>query len=246
MTSGTRLEDRHIAELHELARELEVPRYRLLGRGELVDAIRERGGDDPDAARRQSGSSEKEKASADRSRSSRRRGGRGRGRSRQKEAAKPSPPDGDDEDDAEGDEDEVTEDVTGVLDVMPRRFGFLRLSGLEAAEGDVYVSASQIRRCELLSGDEVAGPARAARRGERHPALVHVDKVNGSDPAESKRTEFDDLTAVPATRRIGLGSPSTGSSEGDALVRAVDLLAPLAFGQRVLVSAAPGSGRTSL
>ncbi len=45
---------------------------------------------------------------------------------------------------------------------MPQGYGFLRLGGLGAAEGDVYVSASQIRRCELRPGDEVSGPARPA------------------------------------------------------------------------------------
>src|SRR3954454_18416361 len=69
-------------------------------------------------------------------------------------------------------EDAETEAVAGVLEVTPQRYGFLRLGGLEAQTDDVYVSASQIRRCELRSGDEVAGPARAPRRGERHRALV--------------------------------------------------------------------------
>ncbi len=73
------------------------------------------------------------------------------------------------------DEDVETEDVTGVLDRMPQGYGFLRLSGDAAEEGDVYVSASQIRRCELRAGDEVAGPARSPRRGERHRALVRIE-----------------------------------------------------------------------
>ena len=64
-------------------------------------------------------------------------------------------------------EDTETEDVVGVLEVTPQRYGFLRFGGLEAQPDDVYVSASQIRRCELRSGDEVGGPARAPRRGER-------------------------------------------------------------------------------
>ena len=144
--------------------------------------------------------------------------------------------------DAGGDEpadDAETEDVTGVLDRMPQGYGFLRLQGLAAEEGDVYVSASQIRRCELQAGDEVAGPARSPRRGERHRALVRVTTVNGQEP-EGDRDTFEDLTAIAPTRRLPLG-------EGDdVLVRSVDLLAPLAFGQRVLVLAEPRSGRTTL
>ena len=106
-------------------------------------------------------------------------------------------------------------------------------------EGDVYVSASQIRRCELRAGDEVAGPARSPRRGERHRALVRVTAVNGEEPGGGP-TKFEELTAVAPTRRLPLGEGS------DVLTRSVDLLAPLAFGQRVLVLAEPRSGRTTL
>ena len=93
-------------------------------------------------------------------------------------------------------EEAETEDVVGVLEVTPQRYGFLRFGGLEAQTDDVYVSASQIRRCELRSGDEVGGPARAPRRGERHRALVHVDRVNGGEPPTEERPAFDDLTPV--------------------------------------------------
>jgi transcription termination factor Rho len=136
-------------------------------------------------------------------------------------------------------EEAETEKVVGVLEVTPQRYGFLRLGGLEQAD-DVYVSASQIRRCELRSGDEVAGPAREPRRGERHRALVHIDRVNGGDPPTGERPAFEDLTPVSATRRLPFGDSK------DLLTRAVDLLTPLALGQRVLVMAAPRSGRTTL
>jgi transcription termination factor Rho len=132
------------------------------------------------------------------------------------------------------------ETVTGVLDRMPQGYGFLRLGGLEETEGDVYVSASQIRRCELRPGDEVSGPARPPRRGERHRALVRVESVNGQSPEES-RTHFEDLTPAPPHRRL-----LAPDASGGPLVRAVDLLGPLAFGQRVLILAQPRSGRTTL
>jgi transcription termination factor Rho len=137
-------------------------------------------------------------------------------------------------------EDEETTEVVGVLEVTPQRYGFLRFRDLEAESDDVYVSASQIRRCELRSGDEVAGPARPPRRGERHRALVHVDRVNGGEPQADGRTAFENLTPVLPSRRLELGDSS------DTLARAVDLLTPLALGQRVLVMAAPRSGRTTL
>ncbi len=128
-----------------------------------------------------------------------------------------------------------------MLELTRQRYGFLRLTGLAPADGDVYVSAAQVRRCELRTGDEVSGPAREPRRGERHPALVHVDTVNGEEPTEEVRVTFDDYSPVLPERRISL----EGAGE-DVLARAVDLLTPLAFGQRVLVRAAPRSGRTTL
>jgi transcription termination factor Rho len=137
-------------------------------------------------------------------------------------------------------EPDETEDVTGLLEIMPQRFGFLRLEGLEETADDVYISAAQVRRCELRPGDQVSGPARSPRRGERHRALVHVDGVNGVEP-QSERPLFDDLTPVLPTRRVPLDS-----DPADVLTRAVDLLAPVALGQRVLIRAAPRSGRTTL
>jgi transcription termination factor Rho len=237
------LRDMHLADLHQRARDANVPRYRLLSREELIEAIEDGGEgavEEEEERKAQAG-----RAPARRSRRSR-RGGRGRGRRREDEEprgrADGEEPGREDEEEPEeevSDEDVETEQVAGVLDRMPQGYGFLRLSGLSAAEGDVYVSASQIRRCELRPGDEVSGPARAPRRGERHRALVRVDSVNGQDP-EGERVKFEDLTAVAPHRRLPLGESE------DPLARAVDLLAPLAFGQRVLVLAEPRSGRTTL
>jgi transcription termination factor Rho len=188
-----RLEDRHLADLHALAADLGVPRYRMLRRPELIREIESRTGPRADRERL-----------------------------------------------TEGDV-EATEDVRGILEITPQRHGFLHLRGLEAAGDDVYISASQVRRCELRSGDEVSGPARAPRRGEHHRALVHVDRVNGGEPPAEDRPQFERLTPVLPTRRVALDH-----DRDDVLVRAVDLLAPLALGQRVLVDAAPRSGRTTL
>jgi transcription termination factor Rho len=218
------LRDEHLAELHRQARELDVPKYRMLPRDELIEAIMERSGgeEEPETGGREEAVESGLERPAGR-----------------------AEPEGETEPEAEETEPEPeaeteTEEISGVLDRMPQGYGFLRLSGLSEAEGDVYVSASQIRRCELRPGDQVQGPARAPRRGERHRALVRVEAVNGQPPEEERR-HFEDLTAAPPHRRL---LPADAS--GDPLVRAVDLLGPLAFGQRVLVLAQPRSGRTTL
>ena len=225
-----------LADLHARAQELGVPGYRKLSRAELVAAIEaEHGSEDADPGGGRQGQARSGSGRR------RRRGGRGRGRGggggddRQR-----APRRGGEGERAEEAEEVETKEVTGILDRMPQGYGFLRLSGLNAAEGDVYVSASQIKRCELRPGDEVRGPAREPRRGEQHRALVRVEAVNGQDP-EGERSDFEDRKPVAPSRRI-LGD----DSKADGLVRAVDLLAPLAYGQRVLVLAEPRSGRTSL
>ncbi len=212
MRRSMALRDEHLAELHRRARELEVPRYRMLPRDELIEAIEERGDEqrEPEAPEAAAETEPREE-------------------SEREPEPKPAP-------EPEAD----AEEVTGVLDRMPQGYGFLRLSGLNEAEGDVYVSASQIRRCELRPGDQVSGPARPPRGGERHRALVRVEAVNGQAP-EEKRRHFEDLTPATPTRRI-----LAPDASADPMVRAVDLFGPLAFGQRVLVLAQPRSGRTTL
>lgn len=247
------LQNAHLADLHTLAAELGVERFRMLPREELAAAILERDPDataperepapEPDDQPEKAERSERsEPRGGGRSRGGRGgRGGRGRGngggRRREQDDAR------DDQDDQA--EDDPGEPISGILDITPRGHGFIRLSGLGSDADDVYVSPSQIRRCEMQRGDEVAGPARKPRRGERYPALIHVDTINGAEPgAEASR--LADSTPVHPSRRIPL-APAEGADEGEAaLVRSFDLLNPLARGQRVLVEAAPGSGRTTL
>ncbi|MGA9635759.1 MAG: Rho termination factor N-terminal domain-containing protein, partial [Solirubrobacterales bacterium] len=145
------LKDQHLADLHQRARELGVPRYRMLPRDELIEAIEERGGDEePKRPER--------KPRPDRPRRER---ARPKGEAAPEDEAEPAEePEGEEETEDEEEPEAEAEEVTGVLDRMPQGYGFLRLSGMNEAEGDVYVSASQIRRCELRPGDQVTGPAR--------------------------------------------------------------------------------------
>ncbi len=224
-----KLDELHLADLHELASELGVPRFRLLRRAELVSEIEARRGaaEPPVAEPAPAPEPEPEPAPEPEPEA-------GAGAEAEPDGLKP-------ERERELLDTAATEEVTGVLEITPQRYGFLRLNGLETNPDDVYISASQLRRCELRPGDDVSGPARSPRRGERHRALVHVDRVNGGDPLVTDRPEFEQLTPILPKRRLGLDlEPS------DVLTRAADLLAPLAFGQRVLVMAAPRSGRTTL
>ncbi len=166
-----------------------MPRFRLLRRAELVSEIEARRAPGELGRRRRAGAraAEREPEPEPQPESGpERRAGRGRSRSASASASSTA----------------ATEEVTGVLEITPQRYGFLRLNGLETNPDDVYISASQVRRCELRPGDEVSGPARAPRRGERHRALVHVDRVNGGEPLATDRSEFDDLTPILPKRRL--------------------------------------------
>jgi transcription termination factor Rho len=239
------LQSKHLADLHDLAREQGVDRYRMMSRTELIEALGGEAAPEESAGDRVSGegaAGQRRSRGRGRNRSgSDRRGGRGGGRRGNRER------------DAESDfadaEDTVVEDeegtpVTGVLEITSRGHGFVRREEDPDDEGDVYVSPSQIRRCELSDGDVVSGPARKPRRGERHPALIHIDTVNGSEPGGS-RSRFEDLEPKPPHRRLPLGGEKL---EGDerTLIRSLDQLVTLARGQRVLVEASRGSGRTTL
>jgi transcription termination factor Rho len=235
------LESKHIAELHALAAEAEIPRYRMLRREELVDALLEGGGGPGENGAEPAKKTEGE----ERPRRRRRRGGRGRSRAERaggEDGERKAAPAHETEDGEEAEGPAAEEEiVTGVVDVVAQGHGFVRLGGLDPRTDDVYISASQIRRCELRSGDEVTGPARGPRRGERHRALTRVDRVNGAEPSDQRPPGFDDLTPVAPHRRIPLTVEA-----GDVLVRAADLLAPLGYGQRVLIRSRPRSGRTTL
>ncbi|MEY2980684.1 MAG: transcription termination factor Rho [Planctomycetota bacterium] len=130
----------------------------------------------------------------------------------------------------------------GTLDILPEGFGFLRSRrySYNAGPDDIYVSPSQIRRLNLKQGHEIAGPVRPPKDGEKYFALLHVEAVDCM-PVEclKGRIPFDDLTPIVPDRRLTL----TGS---DTDVRVVDLLAPIGFGQRVLVMSPPNSRRNAL
>jgi transcription termination factor Rho len=132
----------------------------------------------------------------------------------------------------------------GVLEILPDGFGFLRSARHDFAPGpdDVYVSPSQVRRLNLKQGHLVAGPVRPPKRGEKYFALLHVEVVNGGAIDDLRlRIPFEERAPLLPRDRLRLDHPGAGHD-----VRAIDLLAPWGRGQRVLIGAPPGSGRTLL
>jgi transcription termination factor Rho len=131
---------------------------------------------------------------------------------------------------------------TGILDILPEGYGFLRTSGYLPGPTDVYVSLSQVRRFALRKGDTVTGAIRQPKDNEKYFALLRIDNVNGMDPEEAKqRPVFEKLTPLFPDQRVRLEHSPTGVSE-----RIIDLIAPIGKGQRGMVVSPPKAGKTTV
>ena len=132
--------------------------------------------------------------------------------------------------------------ATGVLEIMSDGFGFLRSAkeSYQAGPDDIYVSASQIRRFSLSTGDTVEGQVRQPRDNERYLALIKVEKVNFEAPNRSReKIPFDSLTPLYPESKFTLES-----SSGGLTTRVIDLIAPIGMGQRALITSPPKAGKT--
>ncbi|MEN5145373.1 transcription termination factor Rho [Brevundimonas diminuta] len=142
-------------------------------------------------------------------------------------------------------DEEVEIIASGVLEILPDGFGFLRSPDANYLPGpdDVYVSPSQIRRFGLRSGDTVHGAVRGPREGERYFALLKVDTINFEDPEMVKtKVLFDNLTPLYPEERLHMEiqDPTLKDRSG----RVIDIVAPLGKGQRCLIVAPPRVGKT--
>ncbi|HHA19860.1 MAG TPA: transcription termination factor Rho [Methylophaga sp.] len=137
--------------------------------------------------------------------------------------------------------------TTGVLELLPDGFGFLRSpeASYVAGPDDIYVSPSQIRRFHLRTGDTITGKIRAPKDSERYFALIKVEELNYEKPEKSKnKVPFENLTPLFPNERFTL-ERGNGSTE-DLTPRLIDLASPIGKGQRGLIVAPPKSGKTMI
>lgn len=254
------LEASPLADLHAIAGQLGLDGFRRLRKADLVEMIVERQGggsaaesDEEPAPRttrrrrtrrateedaetstseaapeepvkpRGRRSAAREKKGREEARETGRTAGKGRGEEKQGEEAQKKGEEG---------------VVEGVVELQGNGSAFLRLAPPEASDGDVYVSAAQVRRCELADGDRVAGPVRTPRRSERYPSLVRIDTING-EPADevAGRPKYDSLPAAFPSERFELGSE-------DPTLKAIEWLTPIGRGSRALIVGEAGAGKT--
>ena len=161
-----------------------------------------------------------------------RRGGRGRSETRPESSSE----------DASGDEaaEEGGEEPTveGVVELLANGSGFVRVSPPDPSDDDVYISAAQVKRCELVSGDRVSGPRRTPRRSERFASLVRIDTINGRAASElADGVRYDELPSGFPTERFRLASE-------DPTLKAIEFLTPFGRGSRVTITGGPRAGKS--
>ncbi len=134
---------------------------------------------------------------------------------------------------------------TGVLEIMPDGYGFLRSPDYNYLNSpdDIYVSQSQIKLFGLKTGDTIKGTIRPPKEGEKYFPLIKIEEINGRSPDFIRdRVPFDFLTPLFPNEKFTLCSPG----EGSLSVRVIDMFAPIGKGQRGLIVAQPKTGKTIL
>jgi transcription termination factor Rho len=136
--------------------------------------------------------------------------------------------------------------ASGVLEIMPDGYGFLRSSDYNYLNSpdDIYVSQSQIKLFGLKTGDNVRGTIRPPKEGEKYFPLIKVEEINGRNPDFIRdRVPFDYLTPLFPNEKFTLIGPTENSNLS---VRVVDMFTPIGKGQRGLIVAQPKTGKTIL
>ena len=132
--------------------------------------------------------------------------------------------------------------VTGILEIMPDNFGFIRGKNYLPGDVDVYVSNGIIKKFGLRTGDILTGNTKIKSEKEKFPALLYVTKINNMSPELiSKRYRFDQMTPVFPNKRITLEIPGCPVS-----MRILDLISPVGKGQRGMIVSQPKAGKTTL
>ena len=132
--------------------------------------------------------------------------------------------------------------ATGILEVMPDGFGFIRSDNYLPGENDIYVSPQQIRAFRLRTGDILTGVKRAKGEKEKFSPLSYLEMVNNRPAKDAvKRVNFENMTPIFPDKRIKLETPGC-----KVAMRAMDLVSPVGYGQRGMIVSPPKAGKTTL
>ena len=135
-------------------------------------------------------------------------------------------------------------EVSGYLDLRDEGYGFLRVNGYLASQGDAYVSVRLTRQFNLRKGDHVTGMSRPAGRNEKNAGMLDIRTINGIDVDKMKpRPKFEDLTPLFPDEKLEL---STASDPTNMTARIIDLISPIGKGQRGIIVSPPKAGKTTV
>ena len=136
---------------------------------------------------------------------------------------------------------------SGVLEVLPDGFGFLRSAEANYLPGpdDIYVSPKVLKAAGIRTGDSVEGPIKAPKQEERYFALADASLINFEEPEKARqKVHFDNLTPLYPEERLNMESQDP--TKKDRSGRVIDIVAPIGKGQRALIVAPPRTGKTVL
>lgn len=135
-------------------------------------------------------------------------------------------------------------EISGYLDLRDEGYGFLRVNGYLASQGDAYVSVRLTRQFNLRKGDHVTGMSRPAGRNEKNPGMLDIRTINGIDIEKMKpRPKFEDLTPLFPDEKLEL---SSASDPTNMTARIIDLISPIGKGQRGIIVSPPKAGKTTV
>ncbi|MCM1070225.1 MAG: transcription termination factor Rho [[Clostridium] fimetarium] len=137
-------------------------------------------------------------------------------------------------------------EASGVLEVMPEGYGFLRSSDFNylASPDDIYVTQAQIKSYGLKPGDVVECTIAPPREGEKYFPMSEALKINGRSPEFIRdRVPFEHLTPLFPDEKFNI---TGGKHSNNLSTRVVDMFSPIGKGQRALIVAPPKTGKTIL
>ena len=135
-----------------------------------------------------------------------------------------------------------TREISGILDILPDGYGFLRSDGYNSGDDDIYVPPVQVKRFKLKTGDYIVGLTREKKEKEKFSPLIYVNAVNYEGPENLRnRRSFEDFTPIYPKERLRLENDTR-----DLSMRIIDLVSPLGKGQRGMIVAPPKTGKTTL
>ena len=259
----SKLKEKKLSELQEIAEELKISKYKTLKKLDLVYKILDHQASNPDE--KESDKKNSPKSSFDRkNRSNTKRNNdsnsndevnddkpekKSNNHTRDKRNRKPKgEPNGNRDTRNRYKEPDFEFDAIieseGVLDIMQDGYGFLRSSDYHylSSPDDIYVSQSQIRLFGLKKGDTVLGNVRPPKEGEKYFPLIQVNKINGLDPKIVRdRVSFEHLTPLFPDEKFNLADKNNTIS-----TRVIDLFSPIGKGQRGMIVSQPKTGKTML